>query len=498
MSGGKFTSATSAADLIKDGDTIAICGSGGGLLEPDVLLAAIEHRFLTTGHPRNLTLIHAQGIGDRQNRGLNRLAHEGLVKRVIGGHWTWSPRMQELAYSNKIEAYALPGGAISLLLRETGAGRPGLFSTLGLGTFVDPRLQGGRMNEVTKEPLIDLVTIDGQTLLHYKPLPINVAILRGTSSDPKGNISFEHEPANLDAYALALAAHHQRGLTLVQVERKVDLKTRTARDIILPAALITTIVRAENQPQSHMQDQDYSSDIGLGSNVQAQTPPPLPKGLRGWIARRAAREAPDHGVVAFGFGIPDGVYAYLAQEPKPDLIMTIDHGVTGGQFLNGDLFGFVRNPDSILNATDQLDFYHGGGIDIAFLGFGEVDASGNVNASMIGGKSVGPGGFMDIVHGARKIVFCGTFDALGSKANITGDEIKITEQGSVKKFVKTLAQITFNAETALQAYKQILYVTERAVFKLQDNGLTLIELSKGIDLHKDVLERMDFMPEIEI
>ncbi|NDA46804.1 MAG: acyl CoA:acetate/3-ketoacid CoA transferase [Alphaproteobacteria bacterium] len=493
----KFVSAAAAAQAIKDGDTIAICGSGGGLLEPDFILAAIEARFLASGYPRNLTLIHAQGIGDRHSRGLNRLAHEGLVKRVIGGHWTWSPRMQDLARMNKIEAYALPGGVISLVLRETGAGRSGLISPIGLGTFVDPRHQGGRMNEAASENLVELITLKGQTLLHYLPLPVDVAILRGTSSDPAGNISFEREPANLDAYALALAAHHRRGLTLVQIERQSAPRARQARDIIVPAALVSSVICADAQPQSHAQTFDPSLCGGAHDSAQP-APPPLPTGLRGWIAKRAALEAPKQGIIAFGFGMPDGVAALLAQDPNSDLTTTIDHGISGGQLLTGDLFGFVRNPDAILNATDQLDFYHGGGVDIAFLGFGEVDALGNVNASMIAGRSIGPGGFMDIAHGARKIVFCGTFDALGSQVDIKTDRIQIVQQGREKKFVQQVAQITFCAKEALKAGKQVLYVTERAVFKLQPEGLALIEISNGIDLTKDVLERMDFTPRLAL
>ena len=489
----KRLSADGAAALIRDGACVAITGAGGGLLEPDFILEGIERRFLATGHPRGLTIVHAQGIGDRDRRGLNRLAYEGLVRRVIGGHWTWSPRMQELARSEKIEAYALPGGVLSLLMRECGARRPGLFSQVGLGTFVDPRLQGGRMNASARDDLVEHVTIGGEPFLHYKPLTIDVAILRGSSADLHGNTSFEREPSNLDGYALALAAHAGGGIALVQVGQIAELQTRGPRDIVLPAPLVSGVVVCAGQPQSHRNQ--YDPALSGEARSHRILPIELPVGIRGVIARLAALEAFPGCVASFGFGIPDGVARILAHEAF-DFLPSIDHGVFGGTSLDGDMFGFVENPDVIVNATDQIDFYHGGGIDIAFLGFGEIDARGNVNASMIGGVPVGPGGFMDIAHGARKLVFCGTFDAVGASLTFDEGRLSIERHGRLQKLVESVAQITFCAAEAQRVGKNVVYVTERAVFELADGGVWLKAIAAGVDLQRDVLDRMGFRPQL--
>ena len=497
----KVISAQEAAALVPDGATLGTIGGGGGLVEADALLAAIEERFLSTGAPSGLRVVHSLGLGDRDRRGLNRLAYEGLVSKVIGGHWIWSPRMQALAKEEKIEAYVLPAGVTAQLMREIGAGRAGLITHVGLGTFVDPRLDGGRMNRSAQDTLVELIEIDGRTLLRYKPFPVHVAVLRGSYADPDGNISQEEEPANLEAFAMALAAHNSGGVVMVQVRGLVEHGQLPARTVRIPGALVDAVVVVPDQPQCHafhydpsisgqrrayttVADDPHSSLAGSGASD-----------VRSLIANRAAQELFDNAVINFGFGIPDRVAKLVAARGETDrYYQTIEHGTYGGELLDGVLFGFARNASCMIDSPSQFDLYGGGGLDIAFLGFGEMDASGNVNVSKLGGTTVGPGGFIDIAQNARKVVFCGTFEAKGAAFDIDDKSISIQRYGEVPKLVKAVDQITFSGQQALASGQQVLCVTERAVFELTEAGMCLRELAPGIDLQKDVLERMAFAP----
>ena len=487
--------------MVPDGATLGTIGGGGGLVEADALLAAIEERFLSTGAPNGLRVVHSLGIGDRDRRGLNRLAYEGLVRKVIGGHWIWSPRMQALAREEKIEAYVLPAGVTAQLMREIGAGRPGLITHVGLGTFVDPRQDGGRMNRSAKDSLVELIEIDGRTLLRYKPFPVHVAVLRGSYADPDGNISLEEEPANLEAFAMALAAHNSGGVVMAQVRGLVEHGQLPARSVRIPGALVDAVVVVPDQPQCHAFHYDPSisgqrrafqprSDSRRRPRAAAEATDP-----RSLIAHRAAQELFDNAVINFGFGIPDGVARLVAGRGETDrYYQTIEHGTYGGTLLEGVLFGFARNASCMIDSPSQFDFYGGGGLDIAFLGFGEMDACGNVNVSRLGGTTVGPGGFIDIAQNARKVVFCGTFEAKGAAYAINNKRISIERYGQVRKLVQAVDQITFSGQQALASGQQVLCVTERAVFELTEVGMLLRELAPGIDLQADVLERMGFAP----
>ncbi len=482
-----------AAALVRDDTAVAVTGGGGGLVEPDTLLAAIEKRFLETGSPRNLTLVHALGLGDRERRGTNRFAHEGMVKRVIGGHWVWSPRMQQLARDEKIEAYVFPAGVITQLMREIGARRPGLFTHVGLGTFVDPRLEGGKLNARAREDLVRLIRIGGRDILHYQPFPVGAACLRGTSADPEGNVSFEEEGAVLDAYALALAAHNCGGKVLAQVRQAVDYGSLGPRSVQLPAAIVDAVVVDPDQQQSYAGG--YDPSLSGQRRIAANAPAPGPLNERLVIARRAERELRENAVVNYGFGIPDAVAKIVAAKGETGrYYQTIEHGAHGGTLLEGNLFGFARNPDAVIPSTEQFDFYSGGGLDIAFLGMGEADAAGNVNVSKLGGATVGTGGFIDIAQNARKVVFCGTFEAKGAKLRCGGGRLRIERHGKVRKLVERAAQITFSGAEAVRAGQEVVYVTERAVFRLTAEGMALDEIAPGIDLQADVLERMGFVP----
>lgn len=493
----KFVSAEEAAALINDGDTVALMGGGGGLMEATCLFQAVERRFLATRRPRDLCFVHALGLGDRQTLGMNCFAHEGLVKRVIGGHWPWSPRMQQLARDEKIEAYILPGGVSSQLFREIGGGRPGLFTHVGLGTVCDPRHGGGRMNASAKDDLAEVVTLGGREYLRYLPYLVNVALVRASAADEDGNISFEHEAANLDAAAIALAAHASRGKVVVQVRERLARGALKAREVRIPAAWVDAIVVDAGQRTSYdiPFDATLSGELTGPERHEPERHADEPFSERQAVARRAACELFEGAVVSYGVGVPDAVARLVARRGELDRIyQTIDHGIYGGSLLDGELFGYTRNASAVIDSPEQFDFYAGGGLDVVFLGFGEIDALGNVNVSKLGGMTVGPGAFIDIAQNARKAVFCGTFAAKGAQLETGDGTLRVGRQGSVRKLVRQVEQITFSGTHALAREQNVLYLTERASFRLMPRGLELFEIAPGVDLQRDVLDQMDFAP----
>lgn len=489
------------AARVPDGATVALTGSGV-FLEADEIFAALERRFLETGRPSGLTLVHALGIGDGKGSGLGRFAHEGMTRRVIGGHWSWSPAMQRLARENRIAAYSFPAGVISTLLRESGAGRPGLVTHVGLGTFADPRVDGGRINAAATESLVELVEFDGREWLRYKPLRIDVAIVRGSAIDPRGNISLVREPCDLDAYAAALAARNAGGVVLAQVEERLSARILPARLARIPGALVDAAVVAPEARRTYLPG--YDPHVSGEAPVDPDAPAvlqPEPEGLRRRIAERALAEIPRREgrpvSVNFGFGIPGGIPA-LAQRAGVTYWGTVEQGIHNGAMFDGPMFGAARDADSILPSVDQFDFYSGGGIEVAFLGMGEMDGAGNVNVSLMGGTLVGPGGFVDITQTARKVVFCGAFEAKGLKIAEEGGRLRIESPGAVPKLVERVAHVTFSGPQALRNGQEVLYVTERAVFRLEPGGVALTEVAPGIDIERDVLARMDFAPRVAI
>ncbi|MDI6025295.1 CoA-transferase [Corticibacterium sp. UT-5YL-CI-8] len=493
MSRSKFMTADEAVKLIKDGDTVSLIGGGGGLMEATHTFQAVSRRFLKTGAPRNLTVVHALGIGDKKQEGMNHFAHEGLVKRVIGGHWVWSPKMQEMARDEKIEAYVLPSGCVMQLYREIGGGRPGLFTHVGLGTFVDPRQHGGKMNNSAREDLVEVANIGGKELLWYKSFPINVAIIRGSFADEHGNISLDQEAANLDIYAAALAAHNSGGIVIAQVRTAVDPNSMPARSVRVPGAIVDAVVVDPGQRMSY--DLPYDPTISGERRGPITLDPPEPLNVRSLIARRAYQELNDGAVINFGVGIGEGVAKMVADRGEVGrYYQTIEHGTYGGSLLVGLLFGFARSPSAMIDGPSQFDFYSGGGLDLAFLGFGELDAVGDVNVSKLGGLTVGPGGFMDIAQNAKRVVFCGTFDTKGSSVAISADGVTVTRAGDIRKLVKSVDQITYSGRQALKLGHSAVFVTERAVFELVEDGLMLTEVAPGVDIQQDILDRMDFMP----
>lgn len=498
----KTVSLIDCAARVGDGDTIVVTGNGGGMLEPDEIFAALEQRFLNTGHPRGLTLIHALGIGDAKHRGINRFAHRDMVKRVIGGHWSWSPGMQALARENDIEAFALPSGVISLLMRESGAGRPGLITSVGLGTCYDPRHGGGAANEAAKSapPLSEILEVGGREYIRYLPIKPDIAIVRGTYCDEFGNISCEEEAGDLDVNAIALAASSACGRVIAQVREMRQSANCHSRLVQVPGNMVDLITLTPDQPQTYAGGYEPSlaglPKAGVPS-LDAFDGMSSPKGSRAVIARRAADEIIPGQSVNFGFGIPGGIAAILAERGLlRDIWVTVEQGIHNGQLIDGPLFGAASLPCAIMRSTDQFDYYSGGGANIAFLGAGEIDAAGNVNVSRLGDDVVGPGGFVDISQGAKSVIFCGTFEAGGLKTEVADGKLVINVPGRIKKFVESVREVTFSGAAAARSGKPVLYITERAVFRLTTDGVELTEIAPGIDLKADVLDRMSFQPHV--
>ena len=489
----KTVSAAEAVALIRSGDSVAVSGFVG-CGTPDELIEGVERRFLETGGPRDLTLVFAAAPGDGQDRGLNRLAHVGLVKRAIGGHWSLVPKLSALAVDDRIEAYNLPLGTISHLFRDIAAHRAGTLTKVGLGTFVDPRHGGGRINACTREELVRTMEIDGETWLFFKTFPIHVALLRGTTADRAGNITMEREALILDAQAAAMAAHNANGLVIVQVERLAAAGSLDPRRVVIPGVLVDCVVLAERpQPQTYrtLYSAAYSGELRLP--LDAVAVPALDE--RKIVARRCAFELPLGGVINLGIGMPEMVAAVAAEERVlSHLTLTAEPGVIGGMPQGGLDFGAAINTDALLHQNQQFDFYDGGGLDLACLGMAEVDRCGHVNVSRFGPRLAGAGGFINISQNARSLVFAGTFMAGGLEVAIEDGRLRIVKEGRTRKFVESVEQITFNGLLAAERGQPVLYVTERCVFRLAAEGLELIEVAPGIDVDRDVVAHMGFAP----
>ena len=493
----KIVSASDAAALIKDGDTLTTSGFVG-IGVPDELLAAIEARFLETGHPKGLNLVFAAGQGDGKTRGLNRLGHEGLLKGVVGGHWGLIPRVAALAVEGKIEGWNLPQGCISQLYRDIAAGKPGMLSRVGLETFVDPRNGGGAINALSTEPKVELMQIGGEEVLFYPAQRLTVALLRGTTADEAGNITMEREALTIDNLAQAMAVKNCGGVVIVQVERVARARTLPARDVHIPGILVDAVV--VSKPENHLQT--YATAFNQGFTNRIRTPegeiPPMTLDARKVIARRCAFELPVNGVVNLGIGMPEGVAAVAAEEGLLEhMTLTAEPGVIGGQPASGLDFGAAVNTDAVIPQNSQFDFYDGGGLDMTCLGLAQADASGNVNVSRFGSRLAGAGGFINISQNARAVVFAGTFTAKGLEVVIDDGTVAIRQEGRQRKFLDQVEQVTFSGTRAARLGQPVLYVTERCVFELTPEGLKLTEIAPGIDLDRDILALMAVRPLID-
>ncbi|MCO6453667.1 MAG: hypothetical protein J5I90_22990 [Caldilineales bacterium] len=482
-----------AANLIHDGDTILIGGSGGGHAVPEALIKAVADRFHATGAPRGVTTLHPVGIGDMDTQGVGRLAHPGLLRRIITGALVNTPAVQKMAQEDAVEAYTLPQGALSQLMREMAAGRPGLISHVGLHTFVDPRHGGGRQSRSATEELVELVELAGREWLFYKPIHVDVAFLRGTTADEDGNVSMEREAVFGEMLPMAQATRRAGGIVIAQVQRLAQRHTLKPKDVKIPGMLVDVVVVVPNQRQSYVTE--FSPSFAGELRVPLDEIPALPFDPRKIIARRAALELFPGAICNLGAGVSTGIANVAAEEGFLDqIVLTNEQGLIGGAPASGVDAGAAMNYDVIVDQPYQFDFYDGGGLDLAFLSFAEVDAEGSVNVSRFGDRIIGIGGFQNIAQNAKTVIFSGTFTAGGLDIAWEDGRTVIRREGRFPKFVAELEQVSYNGAYAAELGQNVLFVTERAVFARRPEGLTLVEIAPGIDLDRDILAHMGFRP----
>jgi propionate CoA-transferase len=490
----KIVSAADAVALIHEGDTL-VCSGFGVVGVPDELLVALEKRFLETAQPRNLHLLFGGGPGDGKDQGLNRIAHEGLIASAIGGHWGLVPKVGAMAMANQIEAYNLPLGVISHMYRDIAAGLPGNLSPVGLGTFVDPRLQGGKINARTTQDIVEVTTLGGRELLFYKAPKPNVAFIRASIADPDGNLSLEREALTQDVLAIAMAVKNSGGVVIAQVEFITESGAMLPRRVKVPGILVDCVVVARPEYHKQTYGTPYSPALSGEMRVPLDALPPMAFDERKVIARRAAFELMPNAVVNLGIGMPEGV-ADIANEERLLRYMTLtaEPGVVGGVPGSGLNFGSSTNATAQLDMNQQFDFYDGGGLDLAVLGLAECDARGNINVSRFGPRLAGAGGFINITQNSRTVIFIGTFTAGGLDVKVGDGRLTIVKEGKFRKFVEKIEQVTFSGEFAARMGKKVLYITERCVLTLTADGLELTEVAPGVDIERDILPYMAFKP----
>ena len=480
------------------GATVTFGGFANGLMHPEAIMAALEQAG-RAGRLRDLKVVFASGQGDSGERGLNHLAVEGLCETVIGGHWGLAVRLGEMAMKNSFAAYNLPQGVIAQLFREIAANRPGILTHVGLETFVDPRVEGGKVNQAARDAgdIVKLMEINGEEKLFYPAFPIDIAVIRATYADEHGNCTFEKEGVYADALVQAQAAHNSGGKVIVQVEQVVSGGSLDARLVRLPGIYVDAVVVAE--AKHHMQSfgTQYNPAFSGETRIPLNALKPLPMSERKIIARRAAMELPQDAIVNLGTGAPEKIANVCAEEGISNkMTLTVEAGSIAGVPYGGTQFGGAANSMAILDHNVQFDFYQGGGLDVAFLGLAETAPNGDLNVSKFGTRLAGAGGFIDITQNAKKVVYCGTFTAKGLKTECKDGKLVITQEGAKKKFVNKVEQITFSGDYANKVHQPVLYITERAVFELRPEGVTLVEIAPGIDLQTQVLDQMEFMPKI--
>jgi acyl CoA:acetate/3-ketoacid CoA transferase len=506
----QVVSPTDAASLIAGGTTVTV-SSSSGLGCPDAVLRAIGERFAVSGEPRALTMIHPIAAGDMYGiDGIDHLAQQGLIKRVIAGSYPSgpsskpSPRIWRMIDENAIEAYNLPSGVLFHMLREAAAKRPGVLTTVGMDTVVDPRRAGGRMNAATTEDIVRVVEFDDRDWLFYPALPVDVAIIRGTTADEFGNIAMEHEGAYLGAYDQALAARNCGGVVIAQVKRLVAAGSLPPQSVRVPGILVDYVVLAPDQ----MQTTETPYEPAISGEIRR---PESSFALAPWgpdkvIARRAAMELRHGDVVNLGFGISALAPRILLEEGLHGTVTwVIEQGAVGGMPLLEFQFGCAANAEAIVSSPDQFTYFQGGGFSRSLLSFMQVDSDGNVNVSRLGARphvTAGIGGFIDITANARHLVFSGYFTAGGLAISFVDGEARIEREGRARKFVPEVEQVTFSGQRARQIGQRVTYITERCVLRLEEEGLTVVEIAPGVDLERDVLGQADIplcvSPDLEL
>lgn len=496
----KFMTGEEAAAMIKSCSTVATIGMTL-VSASETVLKAIEKRFLETGSPNHLTLVHSCGQSDR-DRGIQHFAHEGMLHRIIGGHWGLQPRMMKLIAENKILAYNIPQGQFAQLYRSMAGGEPGKITKVGLGTFIDPRIDGGKMTDITKKApdIVDIVSIDGEEYMRYKPIPLDYCIIRGTYVDEMGNLTTDEEAMQLEVFSAVMACKKFGGKVIAQAKYKVKAGSLHCKRVTVPGIFIDAVVMCPNPEEDHRQTHSFAFDPAYCGDIKVPVSNSdiLEMNLRKVIGRRALMELHVDDVLNVGTGIPNDVVGPIISEEgvSDDVTVTVESGIYGGIPLGGVDFGIAKNNFALLRHDDQFDYYNGAGVDVTYMGAGEIDPEGNVNATKLGPNPTGAGGFIDITTNAKHVVFCSSFTGKGLKCSFEGGKLHIDQEGSLIKFVKKVQQISYNGKIARNKHQKMHYVTERAVFELRPEGLVLTEIAPGIDLQTQILDLMEFKPVI--
>lgn len=487
----KLISKEAVIRLVKDGAAVGMSGFVGND-HPETLSSGLEERFLAEGHPRDLTIMFSAGIGDGKTRGSNHFGNAGMVKRIIGGHYGLAPRLGKLITDGETEAYNLPQGIVTHLYRAAAGKKPGVLSTVGLGTFVDPRLEGGKLNARTREDLVKVMEVDGAEYLFYRSIPLDVALIRASTADENGNLTMEREAVFCEAISIAGAAKANGGIVIAEVERIAAKGSLDPKLVKVPGLLVDYVVIGDkdkfNQTFGEYYNPAYCGDVKVPLSAIA----PMPLDERKVIARRAAMELTTDSRVNLGIGMPEGVASVAAEEGFGHLMtMTVEAGGFGGVPAGGLSFGATINAEAMVDQSYMFDFYDGGNLDLTCLGIAQVDSEGNLNVSKFGPRVVGCGGFINISQNAQKVVFCGTLTAGGLEEKIEDGKLIICKEGKSKKFVPQVEQVTFSGKYARSIGQPVLYITERAVFRLEESGLVLTEIAPGVDLERDVLAQVE-------
>ena len=494
----KLMGVEDALDLIKDGDSVAI-SAVGMTGYPEYVVAKLEERFLERKSPGGLTLFAAGGHGGNGHACDNHFAQPGFLKRHVLTHPKSTPELKKMIANNEMEGYCLPQGVLNQLYRCTAARQPGLLSKIGIGTYVDPRQEGGKLNEITKEDIVQVIELNGEEYLFYQSPKVTVGIIRGTYADESGNVTIDHEALKLEMLEVALAAKGCGGKVIVQVEHIVQNGTLNAKSVVVPGQLIDAVVVAEDFETWHRQANPPGYDpyiTGEARSPKGSVVKPKPVvSPNDVVCRRAVFELFPGAIINLGVGFGSGAGEVAAAEGIEDqLNFTLELGSFGGVPLAGRRFGVALNPDSFVSPPTMFDFYHGENLDIAVLGAAEIDKDGNVNVSRFAGVPDGQGGFIDISTSAKKVLFCMHMKAKGFEGEVTDGKLMIKQEGSIVKFVEKVEQITYNGKIAKAAGHEAYFITERCVFRMEEEGITLIEIAPGVDLQKDILDQMAFAP----
>lgn len=495
----KIITAAEAASLVRDGCTLTTTGFNGFGCPEDLMMSLADH-FDNTGHPKDLTLVKCTSQGDGKGRGVSKLAEKkGMFQELILTHMGYDPGLRKLVQEEAVTCYMLPLGNMMALFRAIAGGLPGAIATTGIGTFADPRYGGGKANQKTRESgkeVVSLVELGGKECLFYPSFPIHVCFIRATYGDEAGNLSIKNEAMNIEQFEVAAAVHNSGGIVIAQVDKIVKKGTIPTKEVLIHGFMVDYLV--EGRPQYSMQSfetDEFRPEIAGLAVTPGAGFDPLPMGPRKICCRRAAMELKPGSFINLGIGMPGGIGSVAEEEGISDLFtLSMECGPLGGIPLGGIDFGAAVNPEAMYRMADILQLYDGGALDVAVLGFAEADRFGNVNAHSFHGRTVGPGGFIDITQNVKKLCFIGTFTAGKQEVALKDGGLVIHTQGPQKKFLGQVEAVTFSGVEALRKGQEVLYITERAVFRLEEEGLTLVEIAQGVDLRRDILDQMEFTP----